>query len=360
MAPIKLLNLLAISSLAILACTFGATPANALATEHHQFARHAVYGHDGIARRKRDNAASKRCKARPSSSAPSSSTSSYVAPSSTVKATKAAPTTLAPSYQKVSSSSAAPASTSAASSGNTGSGKVGLAWPNGDDSSLKNYKTDKVNWLYTWSPDIPDSARSLGFEVVPMLWGENQVSEFSQKVVKGYANYVLGFNEPDQSGQSNMTPQRAAQLWKQYIDPLQYQGYKLISPAVTSAPYGKTWMQEFFANCTGCHFDALAMHWYDVSGDAFIAYVEDFHKTFNLPIWVTEYACQNFNGGAQCSDSEIASFMGQTTSFMDGADYVQAYMWFGAMHDMQGVNTGNQLMASSGSPTQLGYQFINA
>ncbi|TFK56114.1 glycoside hydrolase [Heliocybe sulcata] len=357
MAPVKLLNLLAISSLAIVACTFGATPANALATEHYQFARHAAHGHEGLARRKRDSAASKRCKARPSSSAaPAPSSSSYEAPSSAPAATTPAP---APS-QPASSSQAPAPSTSVVSSGNTGSGKIGLAWPNGGDDSLKNYKTDKTKWLYTWSPDIPDEARSLGFEVVPMLWGENQVSEFSQKVVKGYANYVLGFNEPDQSGQSNMTPQRAADLWKQYIDPLQYQGYKLISPAVTSAPYGKTWMQQFFAACDSCHFDALAMHWYDVSADAFIKYVEDFHNTFNLPIWVTEYACQNFNGGAQCSDSDIASFMGQTTSFMNNADYVQAYMWFGAMHDMQGVNQGNQLMASSGAPTNLGYQFINA
>eukprot|EP00753_Platysulcus_tardus_P017719 PLAT6468.1.p1 GENE.PLAT6468.1~~PLAT6468.1.p1 ORF type:complete len:401 (+),score=-6.10 PLAT6468.1:124-1203(+) len=359
MAAIKLLNLLAISSLAILACSFGATPANALATDRHHIARSAAHGHDGLARRKRDNAASKRCKARPSSSAaPAPSSSSDPAPSSSQAP---APTSDAPANNQPASTSAAPApSATYTSSGNTGSGKVGLAWPNGADDSLKNYKTDKVKWLYTWSPDIPDNARELGFEVVPMLWGDNQVQEFQEKVVAGYANYVLGFNEPDQAGQSNMTPQHAADLWKQYIDPLKSQGYKLISPAVTSAPAGKTWMQDFFKACDTCHFDALAMHWYDVSADAFIAYVEDFHNTFNLPIWVTEYACQNFNGGAQCSDSEIASFMAQTTNFMDGADYVQAYMWFGAMHDMQGVNVGNQLMASSGGPTQLGYQFINA
>jgi hypothetical protein len=47
----------------------------------------------------------------------------------------------------------------------------------------------------TWSPWIPDAARKLGFEPVPMLWGEKQISEFKRLVVKGYARTVLGFNE---------------------------------------------------------------------------------------------------------------------------------------------------------------------
>lgn len=43
------------------------------------------------------------------------------------------------------------------------------------------------------------------------------------------------------------------------------------------------------------------LHWYDVKAEDFQKYVLDFATTFGKPIWVTEYACQNFNGGAQCS-----------------------------------------------------------
>lgn len=76
-------------------------------------------------------------------------------------------------------------------------------------------------------------------------------------------------------------------------------------------------------------FDALALHWYDVGADNFIRYVEDFYQTFNLPIWVTEFACQNFNGGPQCTQEEVFEFMATVTAWMDQAAYVQAYFAFG-------------------------------
>ena len=73
--------------------------------------------------------------------------------------------------------------------------------------------------------------------------------------------------------------------------------------------------------------------------------------------------------------------MADSKSFFDSTSWVAQYAWFGefpplffpsinlflmtsrgdagAMHDMQNVNTDNQLMASSGSPNSLGYQFLN-
>jgi hypothetical protein len=66
------------------------------------------------------------------------------------------------------------------------------------------------------------------------------------------------------------------------------------------------------------------------------------HSTFNLPIWVTEWACQNYNNGPQCSSDSVAAFMNQTQSFMDQTDWVERYSWFGAMENMQGVNQVRQ------------------
>ncbi|KAF5367844.1 hypothetical protein D9615_010572 [Tricholomella constricta] len=106
--------------------------------------------------------------------------------------------------------------------------------------------------VYTWSPYIPQKAKELGFEPITMLWGEKQTSEFKRLVVKGYAKTVFSFNKPNQQGQSDMSPQRGAQLWQQYIQPLKAQGYSLTSPACTNAPSGKKWLQDFFAACHGC------------------------------------------------------------------------------------------------------------
>ncbi|CAA7259519.1 unnamed protein product [Cyclocybe aegerita] len=354
----KLLNLIALSSLAILASSFGATPVNALSVDMspNHAARHLGH-HNLIAKKKR--AESRRCKPRPSSSAVAASTTpapSTSKPASTKAAAPATTTTKAASNNNNNNNSGNNNSGGGSSGG--GGGKVGLAWPNGDANTLKNFKTAKVSAIYTWSPWKPAGSDALGLEFAPMLWGPKQISDFTRLVKPGYAHTVLGFNEPDHNGQANLDPGYAASLWKQYIQPLKNQGYSLISPAVTSAPAGKTWMRNFFNACTGCTFDAVAVHWYGTKADEFIAYVTDYHNTFGRDIWVTEFACQNFAGGAQCNAGQVVEFMNTVTGWMDNTSWVKKYFAFGVMHDMVGVNTLNQLMAPNGQPTELGWNYL--
>jgi O-glycosyl hydrolase len=192
-----------------------------------------------------------------------------------------------------------------------------------------------------------------------MFWGEKQAADFKRIVVKGYAKYALGFNEPNQQGQSDMSPQRGAQLWKQYLEPLAGQGYTLISPATTNAPSGKKWMQDFFGQCGGCTVSIVAVHWYGTKADEMIAYLKDIHATFGRPIWVTEYACQDFGGGPQANSGQVWAFHQQVKKFMDDTEWIKAYFAFGFMHNMGNVNPLNQLLGSNGKPTDLGYLYIN-
>ncbi|KAF9469066.1 glycosyl hydrolase catalytic core-domain-containing protein [Collybia nuda] len=348
MAPTKLLNLIAYSSLAILACSFGATPVNAVSVDTSHFVRHAGRGHAAVAKKKR-GASGKRCKPRPTSSL-GQVTSANPTPSPPVS-TKVTPPPQPTTVSTKAPAPSPPPSNPPPSSGG-GNGKVGIAWALGEDPALKNFKTNKVSPIYTWSPWIPQKAKSLGFDPIPMLWSEKQLADFKRLVVKGYASTVLGFNEPNQKGQADMTPQHAADVWRQNINPLKDQGYRLISPAVTSAPSGKQWMKDFFTACNGCHFDGLALHWYGNSPQEFIKYITDFHNTFGLPIWVTEFACQ-------CTRDEVFTFMKTVKDFMNNTSWVAHYFAFGVMHDMVGVNPANQLMASNGFPTDLGYLYIN-
>jgi hypothetical protein len=105
-----------------------------------------------------------------------------------------------------------------------------------------------------------------------------------------------------------------------------------------------------------------------------IQYITDMHNTFNLNLWITEWACQNYNNGPQCSSDGVVDFMKQTQSFMDQTDWVERYAYFGAMTNLQGVNTvriswkrldvdtdahqDNALMDKNGKITQLGEQYI--
>jgi hypothetical protein len=97
-----------------------------------------------------------------------------------------------------------------------------------------------------------------------MLWGKNQIDQFTSTIENTLASKqvtsILAFNEPQQSGQSNMSPEDGASLWKQYIEPLKARGYRLGSPAPSSAPNGKTWLQDFLNACNGgCTVDFIAL-----------------------------------------------------------------------------------------------------
>ncbi|KZT23532.1 glycoside hydrolase family 128 protein [Neolentinus lepideus HHB14362 ss-1] len=245
------------------------------------------------------------------------------------------------------------------------SAKAGLAWPNGNTVDMAQYlSTEKVSWYYTWSPD--EISEDSDLEFIPMLWGTNQeddwTSSINDTIHSRKITAVLGMNEPQQSGQSNLTPQQGADMWRTYIEPLRAQGIRLGSPATSSAPSGKIWMQDWLQACDGgCTIDFVALHWYDINVTNFIQYVEDFHDTFGKPIWVTEWACQNFNDASdQCSVAEVFTFLNTTQSWMDSTDWVERYSWFGAMRDMQGVNEDDALMDASGEINSLGRQYVGA
>jgi hypothetical protein len=190
---------------------------------------------------------------------------------------------------------------------------------------------------------------------MPMLWGQDQVTEFDQVVVAGYANLILGFNEPNEPGQSNLDPATAASLWKEHIEPKRALGYQLCSPATSSNPNGRTWMTNFLQACNGgCTFDFVCVHWYDVTAAGFKTWVQQWNTDYNLPVMVTEFAPQNFNGGAQPTTSDIWAFYQEVMPWIIETNWIKAACPFGVMLDLDGVNSGDALMASNGQPTALG------
>ncbi|KDQ29173.1 hypothetical protein PLEOSDRAFT_1089032 [Pleurotus ostreatus PC15] len=377
----KILNLLAMSTLAILASSFGPASVTALSVDSHHLVRQVPHAHGAVAKRKRS--VNRRCKPRPTTKTPSVPTPAPATGdngSSGNNGGSGGSGTTKPADPKPQSDKGAASSTPAApkpsvtpkpadnnnnnggsNNSGSGSGKVGLAWPNGEDIDLANWHTGSTKFIYTWSPWIPAKAKSLGFAPAPMLWGEKQLSDFKKLVKPGYANIAMGFNEPDQGGQANMSPSRGCSLWWENLNPLKDQGYQLISPACTNAPSGTQWMKDFMGCCRDCRIDAVATHFYGTSAQALIQHVTDIHNLFGKDVWVTEFACQNFGGsGGQCSKAQVNEFMDTVTGFFDNTPWVKAYFAFGAMHDMFNVNPDNQLMGADGKPNALGRKYIKA
>ncbi|KAI0676910.1 glycosyl hydrolase catalytic core-domain-containing protein [Trametes maxima] len=210
----------------------------------------------------------------------------------------------------------------------TNSSKAGLAWANSNYNDVDQYlATGKVQWYYTWgSVSIRTS-----IEFVPMLWGPQQAPDWdnniNRTIQQQHVTHLLGFNEPDIAGQSNLTPAEAATLWKAHIEPLKGLGVRLGSPAVSGAPEGKQWLTDFLTACQGgCTVDFVALHWYNINSTQFIEYLQDYHGTFQRPLWVIEWARQNFSdANQQCSLQDVVDLMNVTQQFMDDTDWVERY-----------------------------------
>ncbi|ODN78071.1 hypothetical protein L198_08022 [Cryptococcus wingfieldii CBS 7118] len=237
----------------------------------------------------------------------------------------------------------------------------------------------QISSYYTWSPNpvVPTADDSdiydVPFSFVPMLWGctsQSETDAFLEQLAGNFSNVtltpsrdILGFNEPDHAGQAECTPSQAAQVWVDVLEPLKEKGYRLGSPAVTGGDTGKQWMIDWYSACNGgCNPDFTAVHWYDPVAQDFIEHIQHYHNEYDLPIWVTEYAPQNFSVynsttglyDDQATYIEIQRFMDVTTAYMKSVSWVERWFWFGAMYDMQDVNTLDTLFDESGKESRTG------
>lgn len=195
-----------------------------------------------------------------------------------------------------------------------------------------------------------------------MLWGGSteEVADFQNTVKAGYTNCVYGPNEPNLDTQSNLDPTTAAQLWMQNILPLSSQGYTSIwAPAVTSADSGVPWLQAFFKACQGCTFTGMNLHIYATNSADMINYLMHMHSIFNKDIRVTEFACESFTNGPQCTQDQAFAFMSNVTEWMDQTDYIKKYFAYGIMTDIN-INPLDRLMADDGTPTALGRLYLGS
>ena len=134
--------------------------------------------------------------------------------------------------------------------------------------------------------------------------------------------YVLGFNEPDgrDNGGSNVPVDLAAETWIREIEPLKKLGVKLGAPAVTGAPTGFAWLQNFFSACNGrCSIDFIPVHWYG-NFEGFASHIGEIKGAYpNVTVWVTEYA----NNDVSLSESQV--FYNASSQFLDRVEYDPKY-----------------------------------
>ncbi len=191
-----------------------------------------------------------------------------------------------------------------------------------------------VFWYYTWGPDHRGIANPSGVGFVPMIWGAGSVTTATLREVRHEGRYLLGFNEPDNGGQANMTVSQALNLWPR----LMATGMRLGSPAVaTGAATRGGWLDRFMRGAAARHYriNFITVHWY---GGDFVTsravselrrYLTAIHARYHRPLWLTEFALIRF--GAQTTfptARQQAAFVTAATSMLRQLSYVQRYAWF--------------------------------
>lgn len=209
----------------------------------------------------------------------------------------------------------------------TNSSKIGAAY---NDASLVSLISG-ASWAYNWD-DVAEGTLPTGVEYCPMLWGSKMYDSWASSVTTALdsgSTCLLGFNEPDNAAQSDMSPSDAATDYQKYMTPYASQA-TIVSPAITNGvgdDVGLSWMESWLTACAGaCNPSAMAIHYYSSAGAA------DFYDFVNnatslasdngiTSVWITEFQ----NTG---STSDQVAFLEEVIPWLDNNTMVGRYAYF--------------------------------
>lgn len=207
----------------------------------------------------------------------------------------------------------------------------------GSEESVERINSLNVSWYYNWG-NRPSG--DIEAEYVPMVWGGwKGTNSALERIKEGYEagtfKYLLTFNEPDYTSQSNLTVERAIELWPQ----LEEIGIPLSSPA--PAYYSSGWLDKFMseANKRGYRVDFIALHCYQDFSDPnapekLRTELLEIYEKYRLPIWITEFGAIDITvwgggkGKPECTKEAALTYTQNVTDMLESLGFVERYAWF--------------------------------
>ena len=250
--------------------------------------------------------------------------------------------------------------------------KIGVgAWEEGPPGWAANRVSALgVAWHYVWGPKpLTSDEQEPQSEFVPMIRDALQLRD-NRKVLTDIsaseATVLLGFNEPDRADQADMTVEDAATLWPPLVGTRKRLGSPAPSKGEALPPGG--WLARFMAaaSAAGLRVDFIAVHYYAPSHDlaAFRRYLERVHRTYDRPVWVTEWALVDpdtwKDGRARYSPNDAACFFRAGAAMLDDLNFVERHAWFAAFDGGDGWHLNTHAIAADGSLTPIGRAFVDA
>ncbi|WP_431242231.1 glycosyl hydrolase [Flavobacterium sp. P21] len=115
------------------------------------------------------------------------------------------------------------------------------------------------------------------------------------------------------------------------------------------------WHNQFFLLCPNCKVDYIAFHTYDATASSVVGVTGNL-KTFNRPIWVTEFANRVIQ-----SEADKINFMKNVVSSFENDPDIYRYSWFtgSVPADWTDMQEGQLLSPTSGVLKPIGTAYIN-
>lgn len=222
----------------------------------------------------------------------------------------------------------------------TGKKGYGLAESSGQGSDVLDLL--KVHWYYNWGANTKVKNSAI---FVPMVFSLKHSDDIKENIP-----VVLGFNEPDNEKQSNLSVQDALKAWPALAAHAQSIG----APSTAKNPLKPgNWLPDFMSKQPKVDF--ITVHWYKgVSAKKFVEDIQSICNTYDLPVWVTEFAPQTAGDARKnpqrFTQTEVQQFIDESTSWMEKSTCVQRYAW----HD---AKVGTSALLLNGQLTESGKAF---
>ncbi len=196
------------------------------------------------------------------------------------------------------------------------------------------YNQFNAYWSYRWSMNNP-TWHPFWHSFNPMQWGGGNLAHgtsggpldrfYNSLQSSPKPTHLMGFNEPDQAGQANMTVQAAIDRWPR----LEAMNVPLVAPGPASTFGG--WLSSFSnqANALGYRRDYTAVHWYSSpSADSLITHLQQARNAFGRPVWLTEFSVVRWSGSETWTHRHNWNFLAEFMWRAESLPWLKRYSLF--------------------------------
>lgn len=237
--------------------------------------------------------------------------------------------------------------------------KKGFCYSRRETDSGDKVNSVDANWFYNWNTQRTEGVDNK-IPFIPMVWGKGSLNfkeriQTLENLPESYEKVLLGFNEPDHKSQSNMSVDKAIELWPR----LENFGIKLGSPATAKNPLNKdSWLEQFMTRIQleNLRVDFICIHWYaPPNPDSLLRLVDGVWEKWGKPIWITEFAVADWKTKTMTkyTHEQVQNFMKTVIPELEKRDYVERYTWKTRTNSDIYMSTST-IFNDDGSLTELG------